>query len=388
MIYLDNAATTQVDPEVLEAMLPYLSTEYGNPGTIYKLGRNAASAVTNAREEVACLINCKPEQIIFTSGGSEANSLAITGVKDYLINKGKKSIITTKVEHKSVLKAVEKMNIKDGFGVNYINPRNDGRINFEEFFDTIQLSSGLVSVMHTNNELGSQNPIYDIGNVCFNRNVLFHTDCVQGLGSTKIDVSDLRCDFLSMSGHKIGAPKGIGALFARDKSFLNPIIFGGANQEYGFRGGTENVANIVGFGTACKILREHRDSISMKMRLLTRQFLESLRYNLEIDDLYHIMHLNSSDRNKIISVRFDNVDAQTLVLMLDSHDVYVSAGSACRSNDIEPSYVLISSGLSDKQARETIRISMSYKQSIQEAVEAGKHVAECVKILYSYHTGE
>lgn len=388
MIYLDNAATTPVDPEVLEAMLPYLSTEYGNPGTIYKLGRNAASAVTNAREEVACLINCKPEQIIFTSGGSEANSLAITGVKDYLINQGKKSIITTKVEHKSVLKAVEKMNIKDGFDVNYIKPQKDGRIDFSEFYDTIKLSSGLVSVMHTNNELGSQNPIYDIGDVCFNHNVLFHTDCVQGLGSTKIDVGDLRCDFLSMSGHKIGAPKGIGALFVRDKSFLSPIIFGGANQEYGFRGGTENVANIVGFGTACKILREHRDSISTKMHLLNRQFLESLRYNLEVYDLYHIMHLNSSDRNKIISVRFDGVDAQTLVLMLDTHDVCVSAGSACRSNDINPSHVLISSGLSDKQARETIRISISYKQSIQEIIEAGQHIAECVKVLHAYNTEE
>lgn len=222
MIYLDNAATTQMDERVLEAMMPYLTTEYGNAGTLYKFGRAANEAVQKARAQVAALINAEPEQIIFTSGGSEANNLVFQGLKDYLKNIGKTHILVSAVEHDSVLRAAESL-IKDGFHVEYIPVSSECRVSPAVIEDALRADTGLVSVMFANNETGAINPIEDIGTICMKRGILFHTDCVQAAGCYPIDVVKIGCDFLSVSSHKIHGCKGIGALYARISPNLHPL---------------------------------------------------------------------------------------------------------------------------------------------------------------------
>lgn len=222
MIYLDNAATTQMDERVLEAMMPYLTTEYGNAGTLYKFGRAANEAVQKARAQVAALINAEPEQIIFTSGGSEANNLVFRGLKDYLKSIGKTHILVSAVEHDSVLRAAESL-IKDGFHVEYIPVSNECRVSPAVIGDALRADTGLVSVMFANNETGAINPIEDIGTICMKRGILFHTDCVQAAGCYPIDVVKIGCDFLSVSSHKIHGCKGIGALYARISPNLHPL---------------------------------------------------------------------------------------------------------------------------------------------------------------------
>lgn len=262
MIYLDNAATTQIDKRVLDAMMPYLTTQYGNAGTLYKFGRSAGEAVKQARAQVAEFLNAKPEQILFTSGGSEANSLVFQGLKEYLKSIGKTHILVSAIEHDSVLKAAHSL-IKDEFYIEYLPAHSDGKVFAQSVEDAITSKTGLVSVMYVNNETGAVNPIEEIGTICMKRGILFHADCVQAAGCHPIDVEKIGCDFLSISSHKIHGPKGVGALFAKEKSMLAPIIFGGAEQEFGLRGGTENVAGIVGFGMACEISTKslHEDCI-------------------------------------------------------------------------------------------------------------------------------
>ena len=248
MIYLDNAATTKVLPEVLDAMMPYLTTNYGNAGSLHKLGREASSAIETARQQVADFLNCQPENIIFTSGGSEANNLAIKGVATYLLSKGKTGIATSAVEHDSVFNALR--DLKRGFYPITI-PVNRGcicdSIALEDSLRAMSNSSspiGLVSVMYANNITGAINNVEKLASIAHNKGAMFHTDCVQAAGFNELDVKKIGCDFLSLSGHKIHAPKGVGALYVKDRSKLSPLISGGSAQEFGLRGGTENVAGI------------------------------------------------------------------------------------------------------------------------------------------------
>ena len=379
MIYLDNAATTQIHPEVLDAMMPYLKEEYGNAGAMYGLGRRAANAVAEARQQVARLIGCAPNQIIFTSGGSEANNLVFAGLRPYLLENGKTHIITSAVEHDSVLKAVKsvcnplccntKNVIKSDFGATFLGVNPNGEVLVGDLLDALTEQTGLVSVMYVNNETGAVNPVCEIGELCRSKNILFHTDCVQAVGFQDINVKDIGCDFLSISSHKVNAPKGVGALYVRDTSVLTPLIHGGAAQEFGFRGGTENVAGIVGFGKACEILARDLKANKEKANDLRITFERALKENLSSLGLQHILHINSeSEHSKILNVRFDDVDGQTLLLMLDAHEA-------------EPSHVLLAMGLSEDEARDSIRTSFSHIQGTSEVLQAAKVIAQCVATL-------
>lgn len=389
MIYLDNAATTPLSPKVLEAMLPYLKEEYGNAGSIYSLGRRAADAIAKARRQVADFIGADPSQIIFTSGGTEANNLAILGVKSYLKKIDRTHIITSPVEHDSVLKAVralcgDKMNIKDEFYTSYLGVDKYGHVSYKDLYPLVTSKTGLVSIMCVNNEVGVLNPIKIIGHICKQYNILFHTDCVQAAGTHIISVDEFSCDFLSISSHKIHGPKGVGALYVRDKEYISPLINGGGAQEFGLRGGTENVAGIVGFGEACELAAQNIEQNAKTIIDYKKGFCESLKNCLSeygIENSTRINGLLPGYPGKTLNITFDGVDAETLVLMLDANGVCVSAGSACQSHESTPSHVLTAIGLTDEQARSSIRISFSEMNKPDEVDRAAKILASCIKTL-------
>lgn len=385
MIYLDNAATTQIDDTVLNAMMPYLKQEYGNPSTVYSLGRQARKAVEGAREQVANFIGAKPEQIIFTSGGTEANNMAFFSVCDYLRQHRRTHIITSKTEHDSVLRSANELLDRFGFEVTYLDVDGMGYVNPDDVAEAITDDTGLVSVMYMNNETGTVNDISTIGQICSDREVLFHTDCVQAASSIQIDVEELQCDFLSLSSHKIHGPKGVGALYVRDTELIRPMIVGGHAQEFGYRGGTENVAGIVGFGRACELAAIPYNY--MHGRKLCKKFYDALADSLKQDELDNIFHVNGDAENmgKTINLRFDNVDGETLLLLLDAKGFCVSAGSACRSKESQPSRVLTAMGIAPDDARNSIRVSFSKMNTEKEAIEAANVIAEYVKTLYKQY---
>lgn len=395
MIYLDNASTTQIDPEVLDAMMPFLKDEYGNAGTLYSLGRRAAEAVAIARQSVADLIGASPEQIIFTSGGTESNNMVFKGTRDIMLMRGKNRIITTQIEHDSVLNAVKDMckpDIKCRFYAEYIAPEQSGGVSPEKVIERIINNDnvGLVSVMHTNNETGIRNKgLKDIAILCNKEGAFFHTDCVQAVGSSYIDVNDMSCDFLSISSHKIHGCKGVGALYIKDKEYVSPMISGGRFQEYGLRGGTENVAGIVGFGKACDIMRRDFQKDKEHVRFLRKTLYDCLNREMLERELDGIMHINGDidldDYGKTLNIRFDGIDSETLVLMLDANGVCVSAGSACQSHESNPSHVLLAIGISPDDARCSIRFSLSKMNTENEIKSAAKVVAGCVSSLHGMY---
>lgn len=388
MIYLDNAATTKMYPEVLKTMLSYMKEQYGNAGTLYTLGREAGEAIDKARHQVACLLKCSPENIIFTSGGTESNNAVIFGLRRYLIEQEKTQIISSKVEHDSIIHALyalsqeNKMLIKPVFDVHLLGVNRECRVEIEDLEKSISDKTGLVSIMFVNNETGAQNPVEEIGELCKQNGVLFHTDCVQAAGFQDIDVGKINCDFMSISSHKIHGPKGIGALYIRDKNVLNPIIHGGVSQEFGLRGGTENVANIVGFGKACEMAQDNLKFNQVLIDNIVSKFIDAIYYYAEEADLSENIRFNLiENQTKTLSMLIKNCDAQTLVLMLDNFGVCVSAGSACRSSLNEPSRVLTAMGLSDDEARSAIRISFSTLNTQVEVVDAAREIITCAKQL-------
>lgn len=390
MIYLDNAATTQIHPEVLEEMMPYLKEHYGNAGTLYSLGRTSAGAVDKSRRRVASLINAEPEEIIFTSGGSEANSMVFNGVKDYLKAIGKTHIVVSAIEHDSVLKAAKNL-IKDGFDITFLNVDSTGMIKWSMLEKLLKRGDvGLVSIMHANNEIGTENPVYLIGKLCREYDALFHTDCVQSLGSKVVNAKEIQCDFLSVSSHKIHGPKGIGALFVSknlsslDQGVFEPLIHGGIAQEFGLRGGTENVAGIVGFGKACEIIETNFGNLSAAVSFLRELFYSTLVSKFESYGVLEYFSANGDKKHntgKVLNVRFEDVDAETLVLLLDARGICVSAGSACRSHESKPSHVLTGIGLTDDEARDSVRVSFSIFNTAEEVKYAAEVVSECVMTL-------
>lgn len=381
MIYLDNAATTKIDPHVLSVMMPYMQEEYGNPGGLYELGRKASDAVQKARCQVAALIKAEPDQIIFTSGGSEANSLVFNGLKDHLLSIGKTHILVSAIEHESVLKAAESL-IKYGFDVEYIPPTKYGRIEPDSVRCRIKDNTGIVSVMHINNETGVMNDVRAISAICSANGILFHTDCVQAAGAYSLNVGSLGCDFMSISSHKIYGPKGVGALYVKDKSALSPIVYGGSSQEFGLRGGTENVAGVVGFGEACAVAPD--DPNRFRQLYHRAEFFHCLESALKKRELQNIMHVNGEDGNidgKVLNVSFDGIDNETLLLMLDTFGVYASAGSACQSHEAMPSHVLTAMGMSPESARSSVRFSFSKYNTSSEIRKAAIIVACCIDTL-------
>lgn len=387
MIYLDNAATTKIDTEVLDAMLPYLKEEYGNAGAMYSLGRSAKSAVEKARQQVADFLNCKPENVIFTSGGSEGNSFVLYGVRDYLASAGKTTIVSSTGEHDSVICALEdiKCTMKPQFHIAYLPIGGTGTVSPRDVkAETATEDVGLVSVMYVNNELGTVNPVSEIADICLKRGILFHTDCVQAAGSLPLDVEDIGCDFLTISSHKIHGPKGVGAVYAKRPEILHPLVRGGENQEFGLRGGTENVPGIVGFGKACEVTAKRWREFNIMTSTAKQSFYNAMMTQLADNGLEHIAHVNGESvvhNGKILNVRFDGVDAESLLLMLDGQGVCLSAGSACHSRKAEPSRVLLAYGLEEQEARSSIRVSFSKMTSEEEAAVAGRAVGACVTTL-------
>lgn len=394
MIYLDNSATTPIHPEVLKAMMPYLKGGYGNAGAVYRIGRESAKAIRKAREQVAQLFNASADQIVFTSGGSEGNNMVFSyGMRCMLEERGKKHVVISQIEHDSVYEAATnmfkpsgKVNIKDDFYTQFIHTKSDGTVDvkhLEALLDEDE-SIGLVSVMYVNNETGAVNPINHIGEICRDRGILFHTDCVQAAGCHPIDANIIGCDFATISGHKIYAPKGIGAIYIKDKTLARSLIYGGTNQEFGLRGGTENVASIVGLGKACDLICSDFGTQRVTVSLLKRLFYENMTSylkELNLEDRIHVNGASVGDVGKTLNLRVEDIDSETLLLMLDAKGVCISAGSACHSHRSEPSRVLTAMGLSDDEARDSVRISFSSTNTPAEIEEAAAIFSSCIKTL-------
>lgn len=394
MIYLDNSATTPIHPEVLKAMMPYLKGGYGNAGAVYRIGRESAKAIQKAREQVAQLFNASADQIVFTSGGSEGNNMVFSyGMRCMLEERGKKHVVISQIEHDSVYEAATHMfkpsgkaDIKDDFYTQFIHTKSDGTVDvkhLEALLDEDE-SIGLVSVMYVNNETGAVNPVNHIGEICRERGVLFHTDCVQAAGCHPIDTNIIGCDFATISGHKIYAPKGIGAIYIKDKTLARSLIYGGANQEFGLRGGTENVAGIVGLGKACDLICSdfgtQRVTVSLLKRLFYGNMISYLK-EVNLEDRIHVNGASVGDVGKTLNLRVENIDSETLLLMLDAKGVCISAGSACHSHKSEPSRVLTAMGLSDDEARDSVRISFSPTNTPAEVEEAAAIFSSCIEAL-------
>ena len=380
MIYLDNASTTQVDTSVKNLIDKYLYENYGNAGSVHSFGAESKRAVDVARNQIATSLITSQENVIFTSCGSEANTLAIVGLANHLQSLNLNHIITTKYEHHSVLNAMKEME-RRGFEVTYLDVPN-GLVQFNDFVAAVRDNTGLVSIMYVNNELGTKNDIKPIYEFCKKREILFHSDCVQAIGTETIELGKT-ADMVSISGHKIHAPKGVGCLCTLYKDFLSNTIFGG-QQEFGIRPGTENVASIVAFGQAMQNLSENKEQISTRIDVVSLGFGgRLLQLSEELGFKFECNTSTNRNTSKILSLRFDNIDAETLVIMLGERGVCVSAGSACSSHSSEPSHALKAIGLTDEQARSTIRVSFSEYNTVAEAHEAAEIVADCVSLLSS-----
>lgn len=385
MIYLDNAATTKIDPQVLDAMMPYLTEQYGNAGTLYGLGRQAKEAIEEARKSVAKLIGSEPEQIVFTSGGTEGNNMVFSMMSKYLKQHDKKGIVTSSIEHDSVLKAAQSLADDQNFEVTRLPVDHHGDISLDYLRYKLAQNTGFVSVMYVNNEISVMNPVELIARMAHKAGALFHTDCVQALACRPINVKKINCDFATISSHKIHGPKGVGAVYIKDKALFSPMIFGGSAQEFGMRGGTENVAGIVGFGKACELLSNtDRIEEAAYIENLKSSFSKGLFEELEEAGLEKSVKLNggfSLYGTKSLNFRIDGVDAESLILMLDPAGVCISAGSACNSREQVPSHVLKAIGLSDDAARSSFRVSFSKMNTISEVEIAGRVIGECIITL-------
>lgn len=389
--YLDNAATTKPYPQVVDAMLPYLTNEFGNPGSKYLLGRNAKDAIETARKQVANLINAEPEQIIFTSSGSEANNMIYKIVEN---PRGKAIPVTicSAIEHPSIYNVLKAREDEDVMG--WVLPVTSQGIVEKRFLkEAIEIISAatseipIVSIMYVNNELGSVNDLEMIARVCKQNGCLFHTDCTQAVTCKPIDVKKIGCDFATISAHKIHGPKGIGALYVRDKSLLGLSLYnkklylvsGGENQEFGMRAGTENVPGIVGFGVAAMM---YKNSFNERMELVKEHSMLFLKVlHDELGDGFRLNCPETNDHLKILSLTFFGVDSETLLLALDQEGVFVSAGSACSNHESESSHVLKAIGMSREDTFNTIRVSFSGDESVFDISEAASIIADKVKLL-------
>lgn len=372
-IYLDNNATTSIDTEVMEEMLPYLKEEFGNPSSIYKIGKRNKQAIEKARTKVANLIHAKPSEIIFTSCASESNTTAImSAVRNSL---GKKHIITTKVEHTSILETMKFL--EKEYEVTYLSVNDEGEIDLKELQSEIREDTFLISIMFANNETGNIYPIKEIGEIAHQKSILLHVDATQAIGKIEIDVKKEQIDMLSFSGHKIHAPKGIGVLYVKENIAFTPLIFG--HQEKGRRGGTENVPYIVGIGKAAEILLEERNR-NEDILALRCYMEEQIKQKIEGVVIYG----EKAERlNNTINVAFTNVLGEELLLLLERERIYVGTGSACNSDSIEKSYVLEAMGVKDDKSS-PIRISISKettKQEIDYVVERLQVIVENIRKL-------
>ncbi len=355
VIYLDYAATTGVKDEVLKEMLPYFGIEYGNPSSIYGIGRHAKKAIEEARQRVARAINAQPKEIYFTGCGSESDNTALKGIARSLKNRGN-HIITSKIEHHAILNSCKSLE-KEGFEVTYLNVDKEGLINLQELENSITNNTILISIMTANNEIGTIQPIKEIGQIAKEHNVYFHTDSVQAIGNLKIDVNQMNIDSLSMSAHKFYGPKGVGALYVRDGVPFEKLQDGG-HQEKDKRAGTENTAGIVGLGKAIELAYKNIDSYNEKL-LDLREF-----YFSRIEQEFSEVKINGH-RNKRLpgnaNVSFKGVNGGDLLLRLDEMGICASTGSACNSASAEPSHVLVAIGVEPEYLQGSLRTTFGEK---------------------------
>ncbi|HDO19209.1 MAG TPA: cysteine desulfurase NifS [Thermoplasmatales archaeon] len=353
---MDYASTTPVDERVVEAMLPYFREYFGNPSSLHSYGTKTREVIEVSRKRVADLISAEENEILFTSGGTEADNLAIRGIAH--VNKDKKKlegphIITSSIEHPAVLETCKDLE-KEGFEVKYLDVNRYGVVDLKQLQTSISEGTFLISVMFANNEIGTIEPIEEIGKIAREHNVLFHTDAVQAIGKVDIDVKKLNIDLLSISSHKIYGPKGVGALFVREGIKLKPILTGGGHEK-GLRSGTENVPGIVGFGEACKIVKERMERDIEHMQKLRDRLIEGVLNNIEES------YLNGHPEKRLVNnahFRFTAIEGESLILSLDERGIAASTGSACSSKKLKPSHVLLAIGLSPVEAHGSLRLTL------------------------------
>lgn len=360
MIYLDNAATTKVNKKVLESMMPYFSEIYCNPSAAYSFATKGRIAIEEARNYAAKLIGASDMEIYFTSGGSESDNWAIKAVAESFSDKGK-HIITTKIEHHAVLHTCEYLE-RHGFDITYLNVDSDGKVRLDELKKSIREDTILISVMTANNEIGTIQPVAEIGKIAHEKGILFHTDAVQAYGHIPINVDEMNIDLLSASGHKFNGPKGVGIMYIRKGVKIRSFIHGGS-QERGRRAGTYNVPGIAGLGTAAKLAMENMAKRAEKEKELRDYFID--RISAEIP--YTVLNGHREDRlPNNINFCFRFVEGESVLIMLDQAGICASSGSACTSGAIDPSHVLRAIGLSDEMAHESLRLTLSYENTMEE----------------------
>lgn len=358
--YFDNAATTQVNQDVIKEMLPYFSIEYGNPSSLYSIGRRAKRALEEARRKIANIINCKPNEIYFTSCGTESDNLAIKGIAYANKEKGK-HIITSKIEHPAVLNTCKELE-EQGYKVTYLDVDQNGIVNVEQLKASIKTDTILITIMFANNEIGTIQPIEEIGKIAKENNIIFHTDAVQAMGNLKIDVKKLNINALSMSAHKFYAPKGIGALYVGEDVNFKQIQNGG-HQEKNKRAGTENLAEIVGMSKALELIYKNFENHNNKIKELRDYYIEKIQNNI-VDSKLNGDRINRLPGNANMS--FKNINAEELLFKLDDKGICASAGSACSSGSTSPSHVLTAIGLPPEWANGTLRVTIGMNNTKEE----------------------
>lgn len=376
-IYLDNAATTSLKSEVLEEMMPILKENYGNPSSIYSIGRNARKEVEKSRQTVAEILGANSNEIFFTSGGTESDNWAIRGVAFAQLRKGKNHIITSKIEHHAVLHTVKELE-KEGFEATYLDVDKNGFVNPEDVKAAITEKTALVTVMYANNEIGTIQKISEIGKVCHEKGVIFHTDAVQAVGHLEINVKEQNIDLLSLSGHKFHGPKGVGALYVKKGVRILNLMQGGA-QESNKRPGTENVAGIVGLAKALEISMQNRQEKNKNLEK-KRDFL--------INELLKIKRsrLNGDRTERLpgnVNISFEGIEGESLLLLLDAAGICASSGSACTSGSLDPSHVLLAIGLAHEVAHGSLRLSLDESTTMEELEYTVSEVKKIVERLRS-----
>jgi len=367
-VYMDYASTTPIDPRVLEAMMPYFREKFGNTMSPHAWGMEAREALERAREFVAAFINANPMELIFTSSATESNNLAIKGVA--LANRGKgRHIITSKIEHPSVLEPCKWLE-KNGFEVTYLPVDVHGIVDPGDVEEAIRRDTILVSIMHANNEIGTIEPIKEIGEICRERGVYFHVDAAQSLGKLPVDVEEMRVDLLTLSAHKIYGPKGVGGLYVRDGVRLEPLLHGGGH-EYGLRSSTVNVAGAIGFAKACEIAREVMHDEAERLGRLCRRLIHEM---LGIGGV-HLTGHPEKRLQTIASFWLEFIDGERLIMELNERGVAASTGSACSSGKIEPSHVLLAIGLNERQAKSGLRLSIG-RWTTEDEID---YVIDCMR---------
>ncbi len=360
IIYLDNSATTPIKSEVLQEMMPYLTTEYGNASSLYSVGRSAKRAIEKARNRVAELLNCNHNEIYFTGGGSESDNIALKGFAYANKEKGN-HIITSKIEHPAILETCKTLE-RQGFEVSYINVNEDGIIDVEELRKSIKTNTILISVMTANNEVGTVQPIEEIAKIAHDNNIVFHTDAVQAIGNVQIDVEKMRIDMLSLSSHKINGPKGVGALYIKNGIEVEKFINGG-HQEKDRRAGTENVAGIVGIGKAAEIARKNMEKHIRNLSKIRDYYIKKVQK--EIPNI----RINGSMENRLpgnANISFKGINASELIFKLDERGICVSSGSACSSGNTNPSHVLTAMNVPEVYLNSAIRTTFGDNNTFEQ----------------------